>query len=145
MRLMVAEDVRRTPSMWEGYSLLMLIGAAVYLPLWLTDTLTLPLESPLRWLGFACPLCGGTRAVGSLVLGRIGTAITYNPLALVLFAAMVYGVASYLFVVLPFGRRVQLDASKPQIRALWTTIALVFVANWAYVLYAGMYRVPMAH
>jgi hypothetical protein len=129
--------------MWEGYSLMVLLGAAVYFPFWLGGVIELPLESPLRWFGFACPLCGGSRAVGSLVLGHVQTAVQYNPLALVLFAAMLWGAFSYFFLVLPFRRRVQLDASKPQTRALWIAIALVFIANWVYVLYAGMYRVPM--
>jgi hypothetical protein len=144
MRLSIAKDVKRLPSSWEAFSLLMLAGAGLYFPFWLTGQLDIPLASPLRWLGFACPLCGGTRAVGSLVLGHLGTAVRYNPLALLLFAAMIWGACSYLFLVLPLRRRVVLEATKPQLRLMWTTISLLFVANWAYVLYAGMYLVPLS-
>ncbi len=144
MRLTLAHDVKRLPTSWEAFSLLMLVGAGLYFPFWLSGQIDLPIASPLRWLGFACPLCGGTRAVGSLVLGHLGTALRYNPLALLLFVAMIWGAFSYLFLVLPMRRRVVLQATKPQMRLMWTMICLLFVANWAYVLYAGMYQVPMS-
>lgn len=145
MRLTLQRDVKRLPSPWEGFSLLILVGAAVYFPFWLTGRLELPFGSPLKFLGLACPLCGGTRAVGSLVLGRFEMAIQYNPMALLMLAAMVYGAASYLFLVLPLGRRLQLEATKGQMRALWTVVIVAFLANWAYVLFSGMYTVPMQH
>lgn len=145
MRLTFQRDVKRLPSPWEGFSLLILLGAAAYFPFWLTGQLELPLGSPLKFLGLACPLCGGTRAVGSLVLGRVETAVSYNPLALVLLAAMVYGAASYLFAVLPLGRRLQLEATKAEVRVIWTVVVIAFVANWAYVLVSGMHTVPMRH
>jgi len=143
MRLMIAREVRRKPNAWEAYSLFLVIGAALYFPFWLGGVIELPFESPLRYLGFACPLCGGSRAVGSLVLGRLGAALSYNPLALLLLLALLYGALSYLLFVLPFGRRVQLHASRTQWRVFWTLVVVVFVANWAYVLYSGMYREPM--
>lgn len=83
--------------------------------------------------------------MGSLVLGRFEMAIQYNPMALLMLAAMVYGAASYLFLVLPLGRRLQLEATKGQMRALWTVVIVAFLANWAYVLFSGMYTVPMQH
>ena len=94
---------------------------------------------------FACPLCGGTRAVGSLALGRMADAVTYNPLALLILAAMLYGAGSYLFAVLPFRKRLQLEATKGQVRVLWAVVTLLFLANWAYVLVSGMHLVPMQH
>ncbi len=145
MQLTVQREVKRLPSPWEGFSLLILLFAAVYFPFWLTGRVDVPFGSPLKWLGFACPLCGGTRAVGSLVLGRFEDAVSYNPLALVLLGAMIYGALSYLFVVLPFRRRLQLEATKGQMRALWTVVVLFFVANWVYVLVSGMHTVPMQH
>lgn len=145
MRLTVQRDVKRIPSPWEGFSLLILVFAAVYFPFWLTGAIDLPLGSPLKYLGYACPLCGGTRAVGSLVLGRFEMAVTYNPLALILLAAMLYGAFSYLLHVLPFRRRLQLEATKGQVRVIWAVVVLFFVANWVYVLVSGMHNVPMQH
>lgn len=145
MRLTVQRDVKRLPSPWEGFSLLVLLFAAAYFPFWLTGVIDLPLGSPLKWLGFACPLCGGTRAVGSLALGRMADAVTYNPLALLILAAMFYGAGSYLFAVLPFRKRLQLEATKGQVRVLWAVVTLLFLANWAYVLVSGMHLVPMQH
>lgn len=144
MRLVLATNVRRLPSAWEGFSLFVLGAAAIYLPLWLSGTFTLPLESPLRWFGFACPLCGGSRAVSSLVLGRLELALRYNPLALLMFGAMVYGALSYLLLVLPLGRRVELQATRGQVRWLWAGVLLLFAANWVYVLWARMYLVQMS-
>jgi hypothetical protein len=143
VRLTLARDVKRVPSPWEGFSLLILAAAAVYLPLWLSGTLEVPLGSPLKFLGLACPLCGGTRAVGSLALGHFEAALRYNPLALLILAAMLYGAGSFLFLVLPLRRRIQLEATPGQTRALWVVVGLLFAANWAYVLISGMHAVPM--
>ncbi|MCB9933234.1 MAG: DUF2752 domain-containing protein [Planctomycetes bacterium] len=130
------------PSPWELYSLVLLAGAAVYIPLsylvW-----TPPLESPLRFVGLACPLCGGTRAVTALCTGQFELAVKYNPFALVVFALLVWGAFSYLALVLPFKRRVVLEAGKAQIAAFWSLAGLALIANWAYVLWAGMYQVPL--
>jgi hypothetical protein len=142
MRLRVAKLENRVPSPWEAYSLFLLIGAAIYVPLskimW-----TPPVESPLRYFGFACPFCGGTRAVISLVTGRLLLAVKYNPFAIVMFALLIWGAISYVFLVMPWKRRVVLDATKKQVGLFWSGVAAVLVVNWAYVLWAGMYRVPL--
>jgi hypothetical protein len=130
------------PSPWEMYSLFLLIGAAIYIPLsyvmW-----TPPVESPLRYLGFACPLCGGTRAVTALVTGHFLLALKYNPFALVVFIMLVWGAISFFFLVVPMKKRVVIDATRAQIAAFWIVVGLIVLANWAYVLWAGMYRVPL--
>lgn len=143
MRLKVAELKNRFPSPWELYSLVVLAGAAVYIPLSYLMPAMPPLESPLRFSGAACPLCGGTRAVTAFFIGEFGLALRYNPLALVVLALFVWAVASWLFLVVPFRRRIVVEASKGQHIAFWVLVVLAFLANWAYVLWAGMYRVPL--
>ncbi|MCZ7607290.1 MAG: DUF2752 domain-containing protein [Planctomycetota bacterium] len=142
IRLRVAPVENRLPSPWELYSLVLLVGAAVYIPLSYI-TWVPPVESPLRYTGLACPLCGGTRAVTALCTGQFGLALRYNPLALVVFALLVWGAISWLFMVLPFRKRVSIEASRGQIALFWVLAGIALVGNWAYVLWAGMYQVPL--
>jgi hypothetical protein len=142
MRIRVDKLESRMPSPWELYSLALLIGAAIYIPLsrvmW-----TPPVESPLRLLGYACPLCGGTRAVTALATGRFLLAVKYNPFALLVFALLVWGAISFFFLVVPMKKRVVIDATRAQVGIFWTVVGLMLIANWAYVLWAGMYNVPL--
>jgi hypothetical protein len=142
MRIRVAKLENRFPSPWEAYSLLLLIGAAIYIPLSYMHFVP-PVHSPLRYLGMACPLCGGTRAVTALCTGQPLLALQYNPFALLMFALLVWGAASFFFLVLPVKRRVVIDATKAQIATFWTCVGIGILANWAYVLWAGMYDVPL--
>lgn len=142
MRLRVAKLENRYPSPWEAYSLLLLIGAAIYIPLSYASVLP-PLHSPLRYLGVACPLCGGTRAVTALATGQFLLAVKYNPFALLMFALLVWGAISFFFLVVPLKRRVVIDATKAQVATFWTCVGIGILANWAYVLWAGMYDVPL--
>jgi hypothetical protein len=143
MRVLLDKPANRFPSPWELYALLLLAGAAVYIPLSYAVDWMPAIHSPLRYTGFACPLCGGTRAVTALMLGRYELAVRYNPLALVVFALLVWGALSWLFMVLPFKRRLVIDGSKNLRRAFWFAVAAVFVANWVYVAIAKMYEVPL--
>ena len=143
MRVVLAKNVSRAPTPWELYSLIVVGGAAVYIPFFMLRGLHLP-SSPTRELwNFPCPLCGGTRSVASLMLGRLDVAFQYNPLAPLVLAVLVLTVAHYLLLVLPAGRRVVLQATPPQRKVLIALLVLVFVANWAYVLVARMYDVPL--
>ena len=84
--------------------------------------------------GVACPTCGFTRGVFSLLRGHPGRAWLYNPL---LFSfLMVLGVV--VFARLAFGRGLEVRLTRRE-RALGWTIALVaFTANWLYVIrYVG--------
>ena len=143
MKLRVAQVEKRWPSPWEAYSLVVLLGAAVYIPLSYMTNWMPSLHSPLRYSGSACPLCGGTRAVTALMTGQLALAVKYNPLALVIFALFIWSLISYVFLVLPFKRRVVVETTKSQRRVVWTVVILAFVANWAYVFHAGMYNVPL--
>jgi hypothetical protein len=143
MRLRVDKLENRFPSPWEAYSLVLLIGAAIYIPLSYMNYAP-AVHSPLRYLGMACPLCDGTRAVTALCTGQVLLAIKYNPFALLMFALLVWGAISFFFVVLPLKRRVVIDATKAQTALFWTCVGVAILANWAYVLWAGMYDVPLA-
>lgn len=143
MKLVIDQPEKRWPGMFELFSITMLVAGAIMVPLSMYSDVPLP-HSILRAFGGACPLCGGTRAVTAMFLGRIETAIRYNPLALVIFVLMLYSAVSYLFVVLPFGRRPVLYTTRVEGFLLKSLIVLAFLANWAYVLWAQMYNVPLA-
>ena len=142
MRIRVAQLEKRTPSPWELYSLFLLVGAAIFIPLSYMGWLP-PMHSPLRYLGFACPLCGGTRAVTAFATGQFLLGLRYNPFALLVFFMLAWGAISFFFLVVPMKKRVVVDATKSQIALFWSVVGLALIANWAYVLWAGMYNVPL--
>ena len=75
--------------------------------------LTLPRNSPglpdlcplHRTTGLWCPLCGGTRATRELMHGDLGSAMGYNPFALVLEVVVMVLVARWLLAWLRGQRR----------------------------------------
>jgi hypothetical protein len=143
MKLRIDRPANRFPSPWELYALILVAGAAVYLPLSLVMPMP-PLHSPFRYLGFACPLCGGVRSVSALTMGEVALAFQYNPLAPVLLLVLLYGVISWVFVVLPFRRRLVVDSTARARMVFWVAVGLILAANWVYVVWSGMYKVPLA-
>jgi hypothetical protein len=144
MRVALATVEKRYPSPWELYALILLIGAAVYIPLSYLLPWMPAIHSPLRYTGFACPLCGGTRAVTALFTGQFVLALRYNPLALVFLALLLWWAFTYLAMVVPFRRRVTLSGSRRERVAFWVLVVAALLANWAWVLYTGMYLQPLA-
>lgn len=85
--------------------------------------------------GVPCPSCGATRAfvlAGSL---RFADAVRINPLATVLFAAMViYTPVALLSVVFRTKRLRLAGMGRREKRLIALAILLVALANWAYML-----------
>lgn len=67
--------------------ILLLIGCMVY-TFWLQDIIRLPECVIYTSTGWYCPACGGTRAVMSLLEGRLSESIAYHPV--VLYAVVVW-------------------------------------------------------
>ncbi|MBZ0135745.1 MAG: DUF2752 domain-containing protein [Planctomycetes bacterium] len=143
MRVRIDQPESRFPSPWELYSLIVLIGAAIYIPASYFISWFPPLHSPLRYSGIACPLCGGTRAVTALVTGQVVLALKYNPLAVAVFLAFLFAMFNFFVLVVPFRKRIVFVLTTWQITLLWVLVGLAFAANWAYVLWAGMYDQPL--
>ncbi len=143
VRVRIDRPEKRTPSVWELYSLVLLTGAAIYIPLSYVLPWLPPVHSPLRYAGFACPLCGGTRAVTALALGRFELAVLYNPFALAVLVFLLWGALGYLFMVVPFKRRVVFEGSKGERRAFWFGVFVLALANWGWVYMSGMYEKPL--
>ncbi len=143
MKLVLESDATRVPMWYEIYSMVLIAGAAVLIPLWLFVGIEIP-SSPLRIADVPCPFCGGTRAVTSLMMGRVDLAFQYNPFAILFLVFMIFWTVSYLFVVLPFRRRLVLHTKTRWGHALmWSSVGVLVLANWAYVIWAGMWRVPL--
>jgi hypothetical protein len=85
------------------------------------------LHSPLRLVGMVCPLCGGTRAVQSLMRGDLAEAWRYNPIAF----AVVPGALAVLIrhaVGLVGGRWLNVSIVHP--RVFYGLLAVPFLALW---------------
>ena len=143
MKLLLAQPDSRAPCPYEGFSLFLVGGAAVFIPLSYLFGIHIP-SSPIRAIfGIPCPLCGGTRAVTSLGLGRFWEALAYNPLALVILALMLLAIARWILMVLPFRRRIEAAWTRAERRTLPVIVVVTFIANWVYVLWSGRYAVEL--
>lgn len=126
----------RLPNAFELYSLLLGGGALWYVPRALEHA------TPPGEPAFVGPFKGGTRAIGCLLRGDLVEAVTYNPLAVVLAALLLAGVARWLLIVLPRGRRPLLQLNQ---RGRWAALALavlVFASGWVYVVLSESWRRP---
>ncbi|MCP3906164.1 MAG: DUF2752 domain-containing protein [Planctomycetes bacterium] len=91
-----------------------------------------PLVCNLRRLtGIPCPTCGGTRAAMAAADGRFADAFTHNPFLCV----AVVAAFTWLVVRIGFGQRIVLSRG---LRAgFWSAAAVLFAANWAYLIWRG--------
>lgn len=143
MRLVLEKPVKRTPSATETACLAILAGGAALVPLQHalhSEVSFCPMHAITT---LPCPLCGGTRAVTALVHGDLSLAVSYNPLALAIFAGMLAAVLWYLLLVLPWRARPVLLMHRWERRAATALFVVAFIANWVYVFTAGMYKVPL--
>ncbi len=136
MKIELVQVCRRPP--WPLWAVLIVLvwsalGAGALL---MSAHLGRPVELCLikRCTGVACPTCGFTRGALSFLHGQAGRAWLYNPLlnsALALFFA---GAA----VRVIFARGVRISLTRTERSAAWVLAAVLFLANWAYViLYVG--------
>lgn len=133
MKIEVVQVCRRPP--WPLWAVLIVLvwmglGAAAVL---LMAHLDMPAELCLikRFTGIACPTCGFTRGVFSLLHGNITQAWLYNPL---LFSVLIlFFTAAAVRIILGRSVRVYLTDTERQI-AWILSFALLFV-NWAYVIF----------
>ncbi|MHC4549607.1 MAG: DUF2752 domain-containing protein [Planctomycetota bacterium] len=80
--------------------------------------------------GVACPTCGLTRGVTTMLDGDIVGGLAYNPL--VLGAGLVF--LALLAGRLLCGRLLRLDLSRAERWITLAALAVLFLANWAYVI-----------
>ena len=133
MKIEVVQVCRRPP--WPLWAVLIVLGwmglgAAAVL---LIAHLDRPVELCLikRCTGIACPTCGFTRGVLSVLKGHVVQAWLYNPL---LFSVLgLFFSATAVRVILARSVRIYLTGTERRI-AWILAFALLFV-NWAYVIF----------
>lgn len=136
MRIELVQVCRRPA--WPLWAVLIVLtwSALGALAIWLSTHFGRTVELCLikRFTGIACPTCGFTRGVLSLLHGHAVQAWLYNPLlnsALALFFA-----ATVIRVI--FARGVQISLTRAERSVAWIVAVALFFVNWAYViLYVG--------
>ena len=113
-----------------------LLGGAAVLLLHL-DRLPFPVCLFKQMTGLPCLSCGGTRAVGQLVRLHLETALSLNPLVTLLAAVvLVWGAVDA--ALLPSGRALGLVLSPAAARAARVAAVALLIANWVYLVVAGV-------
>lgn len=85
-----------------------------------------------RFTGQPCPTCGSTRAVLAIGRGDVAGAFLFNP-----FVVTALPVAA-LWLVWRFALKRRLGLSPRWRRIAWAAIAVLFIANWVYLIASGV-------
>lgn len=83
-----------------------------------------------RITGVACPTCGFTRGVFSLLRGHPIEAWLYNPLLFSFLVVLGAIVCARVF----FGHGLEWCLTRRERITCWTTVVVLFVVNWLYVI-----------
>ncbi len=136
MKLIWQSPASRWPNTLESYCVLLLIAGGVYFYYASDAGLSAPIHE-----GFVGPFRGGTRAIASLLAGRAGDALYYNPLAIVFCAALVLGTLRWLGALV-FARRPIVELSGRGRVLVFFLALLLFVAGWVYVVMSMSFTRP---
>ena len=104
-------------------------GAALWLSSYLDRVVSLCLIK--RFTGLACPTCGFTRGVLSLLSGRPGHGWLWNPL---LFSVLALFIAVTGIRIL-FARSLRIRLTGTERAIAWLLAAVLLAANWAYIIF----------
>lgn len=115
-----------------GLVVMLTAGAAALVALRVFDPATSGMfpPCPLRFLtGWYCPGCGSLRALHQLLQGNFRNAITLNPLLVLSFPFLAYGMASYARFVMWGSYLPRLFLPAPWIRGLCVGIVVFGIAR----------------
>lgn len=136
-----AAGPRRARPSWQARAALLAWGGAALLalllrPVWPVAAAWLPACTFHELTGFACPTCGTARAAVALLEGRVLASLSFNPLAAAAGAALLGGgllAVGWAVAGLPVPGRAP---GSP--RAWGIALAVAVVANWVYLILAGI-------
>jgi len=133
MRIVRREPDRRSTPLGIVFGAVLAIGAAMA-AIWIRLGFPRPVCQLREWTGLACPTCGSTRLVESLLAGDVSAAIGWNPLVFFGLAAVaVWAVMSAVRVA--FGLPVWRVEFAPRERLALRVLAVAgLAANWIWVL-----------
>jgi hypothetical protein len=122
------EDDRHVALLWCAVS----VGVCLLGPFWLAAAPFVPPCAMRVLTGLPCPGCGTTRAVTSLLHGRVLAALALNPLAAA--AGLVFTIGG-LVAPLWVARGARVPVLPRPLPASWRVAApAVLAANWAYLI-----------
>lgn len=122
------------------------IGAFAMLPLFAlplgaylveSNALTLPVCGLKQAVGLPCLSCGATRATLNLLHGNLFTAISYQPMVMLIYVVLiVWGIISTWALVKQ--QSVSFELSKLQRWLIGSLFLIIPVVNWFYLVKAGI-------
>jgi hypothetical protein len=136
MKFVWQSPASRWPNALENYCVLLLIAGGVYFHYASDAGMAAPIHE-----GFVGPFRGGTRAIASLLAGRVGDALYYNPLAIVFCAVLVLGTMRWLAALI-LARRPIIELSGRGRVLVFALALLLFVAGWVYVVMSMSFTRP---
>jgi hypothetical protein len=132
MRVEVVGTSRRPPWPLWAVACVLLWAALVGSGILLAGHTGHPVELCMfrRLTGLPCPTCGITRGLLNLLRGRVAAAWWSNPLVFVVELAL----AAVFLLRVVFGLRPSVQLTRGERRLAWGCAAVLFLANWAYVI-----------
>lgn len=98
-----------------------------------------PLCGMRRWFGLPCPTCGAYRAGRALIEGRVLDAVRLQPLGIIVLPVLgVYTLYALAVICLKAPRLRVESVSTRDRRVIGWAMAGVLLANWVYLLRAGI-------
>ena len=84
-----------------------------------------------RMTGYPCPTCGTTRGVLSLMQGKFLEAWLFNPMVFII-ALFIFFNLLFKFI---FAKKIKISFTKKEKKIAWLIAAILFFANWAYIIF----------
>ena len=115
--------------------LLVSLGSAAALAVWLGTRLPTPQCIIHHLTGLPCPTCGATRAAWQFLHGNLSSSLRFNPLAFLSYCAILAFDFYAFFVLLTRSPRFRLVKFKPAEKLILRSASVgILLGNWVYLL-----------
>jgi hypothetical protein len=128
---------RPAPPFGAMFGAVLAVGA-VLAALWLRLGLPLPICLFHEWTGLPCPTCGSTRVVQALLAGNLLAALAWNPLVVLVLAALaLWAIASVARLLLGLPAWTVVLAPWERLGLRLIAVAVLAV-GWVYLIWRGV-------